>query len=368
MPIDYTERNNKALNILLTLGKVLNKVRDLDDILQVLADYAKEAVDADRCSIFIYDKRTNELCSRFSHGVPGIRIPADKGIAGYAALSKDTQIVVDAYNDFRFNSDVDKMTGYITKTILSVPLVDKDDETIGVFQAINKKDGIFNTFDAELLLLISNNTGFALENAVLREKLKSSQSKIIHKLSSAAEFKDEDTSRHTKRVGMYSALIAEKLGWSEDEVELIKAAAPMHDAGKIGIPDAILLKNGPLSPEEFEHMKSHALIGYKLLFDSDDELLQKAALIAKEHHEKFDGSGYPNGLKADEISLYGRIVAIADVFDALMSKRPYKPAWTLTKAFHTIQQSAGSHFDPKLVEIFMKNKNTVKEIYEQLKD
>jgi response regulator RpfG family c-di-GMP phosphodiesterase len=366
--VTQEQRTQRTLDALLSLGRVLSRVNDIDDVIKVLGDYAKDLLHADRCSIFIYDNKTKELCTKYSHGLPQIRIPAEKGIVGYAALSKDTQIVVDAYNDFRFNPEVDKMTGYVTKTILAVPLLDKDNNTIGVFQAINKIDGIFNTFDAELLLLISNSTGYAIENAILREKLKTTQSKIIYKLSSAAEFKDEDTSKHTKRVGLYSALIAEHLKWDEDEIELIQVAAPMHDAGKIGIPDALLLKEGPLDAQEFAHMKTHSEIGYKLLFDEDDELLQTAALIAREHHEKWDGSGYPKGLEKEQISIFGRIVAIADVFDALTSQRPYKPAWPLTKAFHTIEQSAGTHFDPQLVDIFLRNKDRVKVIYEQLKD
>ncbi|MFB1009134.1 MAG: HD domain-containing protein [Sulfurospirillum sp.] len=358
----------KQLAILLEFGKVINKTKSLDDVLESMANFARDILQADRCSIFIYDKNKDELWSKVAHEVHPIRITAKRGLAGYAALSKETQIVVDAYNDYRFNREVDKATGYLTHTILSVPLLDNQENTIGVFQALNKKQGIFTNVDAELLLLISNYAASAIENAILYDKLRDTQTKIINKLASAAEFKDQETSKHTKRVGLYSALLAEKYGLSQEDIAKIELAAPMHDAGKIGIADKILLKPDKLSKNEFEMMKTHTQLGHDLLFDEENEYLKAAALIALEHHEKWDGTGYPHGKEGEEISIFGRIVAIADVFDALISVRPYKEPWSFEKAHTLLNENSGTHFDPALIALFNENIEKIRTIYQELKD
>jgi len=356
------------LSVLLNFGKVINKTKTLNSVLESMADFAREIIDADRCSIFVYDSTTDELWSKVAQEIEPLHISARRGVAGYAALSKETQIVVDAYNDYRFNPDVDKATGYLTQSILAVPLLDNQGNTIGVFQALNKKVSVFTNIDAELLLLISNYAASAIENAILYDKIRSTQSKIIHKLASAAEFKDQETSKHTKRVGLYSALLGKHYGLNEEEVRKLELTAPMHDTGKIGIPDRIMLKPAKLDDDEFETMQTHTTIGYNLLFDPEDEYLKTAALISYEHHEKYDGQGYPNGKKANEISIYGRIVAVADVFDALVSERPYKEAWSFEKAVEYLQSESGKRFDPTLIDIFVENIETIKAIYQELKD
>jgi len=184
------------------------------------------------------------------------------------------------------------------------------------------------------------------------EQNKRASLETIHRLSRAAEYKDEDTGAHIVRMSHYSAAIAEKMGLKEKAVESILYAAPLHDIGKIGIPDRILLKPGKLDPDEWEIMKQHAAIGAGILKNSDSPEIRLAEVIASTHHEKWDGSGYPQGLAGDRIPLAGRIVAIADVFDALTSKRPYKPAFTSDKAFGIILEGQGRHFDPKVVDAF----------------
>ncbi len=194
---------------------------------------------------------------------------------------------------------------------------------------------------------------------VQAEQLKQAHVDLVDRLGRAAEYKDTDTGEHIARMSQYSQILAIAYGMSEQYAELIRQAAPMHDIGKIGIPDAVLLKPGKLTDEEFEQMKTHSIIGAKILENSESPLLQLAHLLAMEHHEKWDGTGYPNNLKAEEISIEGRIVAIADVFDALTSKRPYKEAWSVEEAFDFIEKQAGIHFDPELVRLFLANKDKI---------
>lgn len=210
-----------------------------------------------------------------------------------------------------------------------------------------------------MLTLRSNQKKLADHAAWLTEEIRKAtteirarEREIVIRLSRAAEFRDPETGAHIQRMSHYSRLIARQLGLPQAEQELILETAPMHDVGKVGISDSILLKPGKLTPEEFEIMKQHAEIGYQILSQSDSPVLQAAATIARSHHEKFDGSGYPKGLKGEAIPLYGRIVAVADVFDALTSARPYKPSWELERATGFIRSNSGTHFDPTCVEAF----------------
>ena len=184
------------------------------------------------------------------------------------------------------------------------------------------------------------------------KELQQTRLQVVQRLGMAAEFRDEETGNHILRMSHTSALLAKCIGWSNVDAELILHASPMHDIGKIGIPDAILLKPGKFEPEEWEIMKTHASIGQKLLEGDDSNLMKMAREIALTHHEKWDGSGYPGGLAGEEIPLAGRIAALADVFDALTSKRPYKNAWSVDDAVDFIDENSGKHFDPKLVAAF----------------
>jgi len=178
------------------------------------------------------------------------------------------------------------------------------------------------------------------------------QVEILHRLALAAEYRDDVTGRHAERVGLLSALLARELGCSDEEVRLIRRAATLHDVGKIGVPDAILMKPGALSPQEYELMKSHTEIGARILSGSRFPLLKMAREIALSHHDKWDGSGYIQGRSGDDIPLVGRIVAVADVFDSLTHERPYKRAASLEEAVGEVRASSGTHFDPKVVEAF----------------
>jgi putative two-component system response regulator len=194
------------------------------------------------------------------------------------------------------------------------------------------------------------------------------EQETIFCLSRAAEYRDPETGSHIHRMAHYSRHIARMMGLPIDQQELLLEAAPMHDIGKVGTPDLILLKPGKLTPEEFSIMKQHAVIGYEVLNASQSPLLKVAAEIAHTHHEKFDGSGYPRGLAGDEIPLFGRIVAVADVFDALTSERPYKKAWDIDKAQQLLREGAGTHFDPACVEAFFNEWAAVMEIKNKFTD
>jgi HD-GYP domain-containing protein (c-di-GMP phosphodiesterase class II) len=185
------------------------------------------------------------------------------------------------------------------------------------------------------------------------EELRTSRLETVERLAKAVELRDAATGGHVGRIGDISALLAEKLGFDADRVELMRSAAPMHDVGKIGISDEILLKPGSLTNDERRAMKRHATIGHDLLADSQSELLRLAATIARTHHEHFDGSGYPSGLVGEEIPLEGRIVAVADVFDALLSTRSYRPALALSEALEIMRSGRGSHFDPAIVDVLL---------------
>ena len=185
------------------------------------------------------------------------------------------------------------------------------------------------------------------------QALNRSRLEVVRRLGRAAEYRDNETGLHTIRMSRYAALLARSLGWSATDTELMLHASPMHDVGKIGIPDEILLKPGRLDDWERDIMKRHAEIGAEILSDGDCDILQLARTIALTHHEKWDGSGYPNSLAGADIPHAGRIVAVADVFDALTSRRPYKAPWSVDKATAYLQEQAGSHFDPEVVDHFM---------------
>ena len=184
----------------------------------------------------------------------------------------------------------------------------------------------------------------------------------VIRLSRAAEFRDPETGAHILRMAHFSQIIARGMGLSESDQYLLLEAAPMHDIGKVGIADKILLKPGRLEPEEFEIMKRHATIGYELLQGSSSRVLQAGAEIARGHHEKFDGSGYPQGLRGEDIPIFSRIVAVADVFDALTSERPYKKAWDVEAAVDFLKAGSGSHFDPACVTAFLNAWDDVQQV------
>ena len=212
-----------------------------------------------------------------------------------------------------------------------------------------------------------NDTGLSRQHisTSTEQSLRRSQGETIHRLAIAAEFRDNDTARHTMRMSRFCELLARRLGLDNERCELIRSASPLHDIGKIGISDTILLKPGKHTDEERKMMQRHADFGHQMLRGSDSELLQFGAIIAWTHHEKFDGSGYPRGLKGEDIPLEGRITAVADVFDALTSTRPYKRPYSVERSLEMMSAESGTHFEPALLELFKQNLREVHLIREQ---
>ena len=349
------EELENRLRLLVNFGGVVSKETNLNRLLELIAEQVKTILNCDRCSVFILDRQTNELWSKVALGMQHteIRVPFGKGIAGHVASAGQTINIQDAYQDERFTHEIDRLTGYRTRNILAVPLKNVGGHIIGVFEAMNKAGHPFDVDDEGILQLISSLAASGIENAQLYESLSKSQLETIYRLAVTAEYRDQqDTAIHLRHISEYSAMIAHGLGLPEREIENIRYASPLHDIGKVGIADAILLKPGKLTAEEFEEMKKHTIYGAKILCNAESSLLQIACKVAGSHHEKFDGTGYPARLKGPQIPIYARIVSVADVFDALCAPRVYKPKWDAGKAREYILEESGKSFDPDIVQAF----------------
>jgi HD-GYP domain-containing protein (c-di-GMP phosphodiesterase class II) len=333
------------------------KERNLDRLIVLLADLGRDLITADRCTVWLIDEESETLWSKVAHGVDRIVISKTAGIAGRVAMTGEAIITNDPYNYECFDKEVDIKTGYKTRSILSLPIQDSEGKAIGVFQAVNKltQSGDFSETDMEHLLLAATYTGKQLESALLQEEIEATQKEIIFTLAETGEMRSKETGNHVKRVAEYSKILGTKYGLDEIEVELLRTASPLHDIGKIAIPDGILLKPGKLTGDEREIMQSHAGLGYHMLEHSERRILKSAATIAHEHHEKWNGDGYPRQLDGEDIHVFGRITAVADVFDALGSDRCYKQAWKEDRIIKLFESERGKHFDPELTDAFLDN-------------
>jgi response regulator RpfG family c-di-GMP phosphodiesterase len=251
-----------------------------------------------------------------------------------------------------------------------------EDSYIGYFEtgsgSVNilflKGNNKISQLDKELIRIFTTNISVAYENIFLNKEIEDTQKEIITTLGEVVESRSRETGSHVKRVGAFSAFIAQTIGLDSRDVELLQSASPMHDIGKIGIPERIINKPAKLTDEEFEIIKTHTTIGHDILKGSDRSILKAAAVIAEQHHEKWDGSGYPYGLKGEEIHIYGRITAIADVFDALDHKRSYKIPWELKDIIQYFIQNRSTHFDPDLVDVLINNIDSFTKIREMYPD
>ena len=295
-------------------------------------------------------------------------------------------------NDYSLLTGSGRFSDYKTKLLKDImtPTLDKllqqairqkesifsENIYLGYFQTSNhtefllclQSQYLLSDIEIRLIKLFSTNISVAFDNLALTEEIEETQREVIFTLGEVVETRSEDTGYHVKRVGEYCYLLASKYGLDEKITELLRLASPMHDVGKIGIPDAILNKPGRLSDEEFGIIKTHATIGYDILKGSKQAILRTAAIIALQHHERWDGDGYPLSLRSEQIDILARIVKVADVFDALSCKRVYKKAWELDRILKMLKEDRGKHFDPEIVDLLLNNLDEFLEIRDKFRD
>ncbi len=369
------------------IGIALSEEKEINSLSEKILDEAIRISNSEGGSIYLKedDRLIFKVAKNRKLTINGSSLFFDKpidingdGIAAYTCRSGQIVNLEDAYNispemPYRFNKEYDIKNNYRTKSLLSLPMKDSDGEVFGVLELINAKDKdgriiAYNQDTINIMRSLASQAAVAIKKIMLTEKLRQSYIETIMRLSIAAEYRDDDTGNHIKRISRFSEILAKKLGLSEKQIYSIKYGSPMHDVGKIGIRDSVLKKPGKLTNEEFDEIKTHTIIGARILSGSEADILKVSERIAISHHEKFDGSGYPYGLRGDEIPLEGRIVAVADVFDALTSKRCYKPAFSIEKSVDIIKSGKCQHFDPDIVDVFLDSVDEFAEIKAMLND
>ena len=367
--------SQRILELLFAYMPKIAAERKMDGLLILMADLGRSIVAADRCSLWLVDKDRGELWTKVAHGVSELRIPQDAGFVGYSVKTGEPLLIKDAYQDPRFDRRSDEKTHYRTTSVMTVPLMNSAGNVMGVFQAINKQGqneqgeaAVFSIQDLERLSLTAVYSAKTVESAMLNMELEATQREIIHILGEVSEYRSQETGDHIQRVAEISYMLAKFLGLPEDEVERIRLAAPMHDLGKVGIPDAILNKPGRFTDDEYAIMKTHSEIGYNMLHNSKRKLLRFAAEIARSHHERWDGRGYPKGIAGEDIPLAGRICSVADVLDALSSPRCYKQPWPEEKVKEEFIKQRGAQFQPELVDVLVEHWDEIYSLYRRNSD
>lgn len=293
---------------------------------------------------------------------------------GAGTVCSDDRYQVIARSDGGNSQVIDEVTfGLLEKARLQKKSLHEKNTYVAYFPSKGNKVSLLylkgvkklSAFNIHLLNVFASSVGIAFDNLMLNKEVTETQEELISRLGNAVESRAKDAGNHIRRIAEFSYLLAKAVGLDEKSCLTIKQASPMHDVGKIATPDAILMKPGVLNSKEFDVMKQHPQIGYDILKGSKRDILQAASIIALQHHEKFDGSGYPNGLSGEDIHIYARIVAVADVFDALTHKRCYKEPWPIAKTLEAIKKEKGKHFDPTIVDALIDNLPEVLSINEQ---
>lgn len=348
----YGERDH--LRFLFECFIRLAACHNYENLLQNIISEIKNTTNADRCTIFFIDKIQNELYAKNADGLDDeIRIKANEGIAGTVYQTGSLLNIPDVYKDSRFSSRIDKKTGYKTKSLLTVPMINHTTNTMGVIQVLNKQEGTFSEKDEEIVSEMAKMSALLLEKAQKSMQQDKSFTSFIETLASALDTRDYITAGHSRRVTLYALEMGRQMKLSKKEMEILQYAGLLHDIGKIGVPEVVLFKDRKLRQDEYEMLKSHASLTKQLLskiYFQDQFIL--LPLIAASHHEKINGKGYPEGLAGDDIPLGGKILAVADVFDALTSRRPYKDRMELEDVIRTIDEETGVSFEPYVVYHF----------------
>ena len=339
------------------LAMVLNSTLNQREVRQRAIEAVTSLLGAEVGSLLLVDERTKDLYFEVALGekelqVKQMRLKMGEGIAGWVAANDQPALINDVQNDPRYFRRAQTITDFITRNMVCVPVRSRGG-VIGVLQAVNKKDGgLFTEDDLEVCWTLANQVAVALENAHLYAELKETFLNTAEALAAAVEKKDPYTGGHIKRVVEYSAAIARHMSLSLNDVEALRLAAVLHDIGKIGIRDSVLLKEGGLNHEEICHMREHPLVGEDIL--DHIEQMKDVRKILRAHHEKWDGSGYPDGLKGGSIPVHARIIAIADTFDAITTDRPYRKAADWKSAAEEIKRCSGTFYDPEIVDAFLR--------------
>jgi putative two-component system response regulator len=329
----------------------LSLARTVDDIQEIVRAAARKLTGADGATVVLRD---DDRCFYADEDAvsplwKGQRFPMSACISGWTMENRRPVKIPDIYEDDRIPHDAYRPT--FVRSLAMVPIRRLDPVgAIGNYWAERHE-----TSDREVALLqaLADSTAVALENVRVILELEAARLDCLQRLALAAEYRDDGTHEHTARVAHTSFQLARATGYSEEDATLIGQAAQLHDVGKLAIPDAILLKRRKLSGAEFDRLKTHTTLGAKILADSHSSMMHPAEEIALTHHERWDGSGYPNRLHGDQIPLSGRIAAVADVFDALTHARPYKAAWNVDDALDEIRSLNERQFDPTLIDAFM---------------
>lgn len=359
----------RQLNALIKMTSLINSTLDTREIRRRAIEAAQALVNAEAGSLLLIDSEKGELFFEVATGEKGekvkeIRLKIGEGIAGWVAEKGEAVIVHDVENDPRFFKGVDEKSKFKTKSLICVPVKTKD-RIIGVLEAINKRDGRFDTEDKEILQAFANQVAIAIENANLYQELKDTFYGTIEALAETIEKRDPYTGGHTKRVMNYAVATGKELGLSESELEALKLSAILHDIGKIGIRDNILLKQSKLTEEEAMIMNMHPMYGAEIL--GHIKQLKDVIPGMRGHHERYDGTGYPDHLRGEEIPLFARIISVADAYDAMTTDRPYRKALNKDVAYEELKRFSGRHFDPQVVNAFIKAMNKELRSFENLK-
>lgn len=347
----------RPLSGLYRVIKAVATERGLEPLLEVIAHESKSMLKCDRLSVYILESRKGELWTKFAHSEGQcdiLKVPlASTSVISVCARTGKVINIADAYADSRFDSEEDRQAGYLTRNLLCVPLFNRGNEVVGVFEALNKTGGPFTEEDGEWLKGLAAVAGGLIEQAQSYAEIESFMDKTLEMLAQTIDKRDPLTAGHSMRVTHYSLLIAEALNLGQADLDVLRYSAMMHDYGKIGVPEAILWKNGRLTPDEYACVQTHARLTFDLLSTLPfTKRLAAVPFVASCHHEKLDGSGYYRGLRGQEIPFLARVITVADVFDALTSVRHYRNRMAITKVTEIMEDGRGNHFDPAFIDIF----------------
>ena len=352
---NMVKERTRELILLYRIGKDMSSSLKLDEVLEIVVDNMCKILDSEICSILLLDKNSEELSIGYAQGleediVRQTRMKKGDPISGWVVEHGEPLLVDDIETDPRFAKK--NQEKYYTKSLISVPLLVKD-EVIGVININNKRTRTpFTKDDLRFAKGVATEAAIAIENARLFTSLEDSYLRTVLALTSAIDAKDHYTKSHSEHVCKYAVSTAMELGLSDKQTEDIKEACRLHDLGKIGVPDDILTKTDKLTTNEWDQIKLHSLKSAEILRPLI--FLGDVIDIVEQHHERYDGAGYPHGLRGEQIHIGARILAVCDSFDAMITDRPYRKALSLEEAVAEIKKCSGSQFDPKVVEAFLR--------------